>query len=159
MKTTSIKKVLIALDYDPTAEKVAEFGYSLASNVGAEIIIMHVVSLRATYSSLGHITVMGFAGHTEIDPNTDSNIVLNKVAHNFLEKAKQHLNDTTIKTFIADGDTAEAIVRTSKDINADIIVLGSHSKRWLENIIIGSVAEEVLHLSKIPVYIIPTKKN
>lgn len=159
MKTTSIKKVLIALDYDPTAEKVAEFGYSLASSSGAEITIMHVISLKATYSSLGHITVMGFAGQTEIEPNTDSNFVLNKIANNFLEKVKHHLNDTTINTIIADGDTAESIVRTGKDIHADIIVLGSHSKRWLENIILGSVAEEVLHLSKIPLYIIPTKKK
>ena len=158
MKTTTIKKVLIALDYDPTAEKVAELGYLLASSAGAEITIMHVISSRANYISLEHVTVMGFAGHIEIEPIEDNDIGLKKIAHTFLEKVKLHLKDSKIKTFITDGDTAEAIVKEGKDIHADIIVLGSHSKKWLENIIIGSVAEEVLNLSKIPLYIIPTKK-
>ena len=159
MKINSINKILIALDYDPTAEKVAELGYFLASSAGAEITIMHVVSLRESYTSLGHITVMGFAGHTEIEPIIGNDIGLNKIAHNFLEKVKQHLNDESINILIADGNTAEAIVKAGKDICADIIVLGSHSKKWLENILIGSVAEEVIHLSQIPLYIIPTKKN
>jgi len=37
--------------------------------------------------------------------------------------------------------------------------LGTHSQRWLENIIMGSVAEKVLHHTKIPLLIIPTKKH
>ena len=37
--------------------------------------------------------------------------------------------------------------------------MGSHSRRWLENILMGSVAEKVLHHSTIPIFIIPTKKD
>ena len=44
MKTFKMKKVLIALDYDPTAQKVAETGFSLAKTMGAEVILLHVIS-------------------------------------------------------------------------------------------------------------------
>jgi nucleotide-binding universal stress UspA family protein len=37
--------------------------------------------------------------------------------------------------------------------------MGSHSKKWLENIVMGSVTQEVLHQTTIPLYIIPTKKR
>jgi nucleotide-binding universal stress UspA family protein len=51
MKTNKLKKVLIALDYDPTAQKVAETGYSLAKTMGAEVILLHVISDPVYYSS------------------------------------------------------------------------------------------------------------
>jgi len=36
--------------------------------------------------------------------------------------------------------------------------MGSHSQKWLENIIMGSVTKEVLRKTTIPLFIIPTKK-
>jgi len=41
----------------------------------------------------------------------------------------------------------------------DCIVMGSHSQKWLENIIIGSVTQEVLRKTTIPLFIIPTKNR
>jgi nucleotide-binding universal stress UspA family protein len=37
--------------------------------------------------------------------------------------------------------------------------MGSHSRKWLENIVMGSVTEKVLHHTSIPLFIIPTKHN
>jgi nucleotide-binding universal stress UspA family protein len=37
--------------------------------------------------------------------------------------------------------------------------MGSHSQKWLENIIMGSVTEKVLHHTSIPIFIIPTKQK
>ncbi|TFH50172.1 MAG: universal stress protein, partial [Bacteroidia bacterium] len=36
---------------------------------------------------------------------------------------------------------------------------GSHSRKWLENIVMGSVSEKVLRSTSIPLFIIPTKKR
>ena len=38
MKTIRMKKVLIALDYNPTAQKVAEVGFGIAKAMGAESV-------------------------------------------------------------------------------------------------------------------------
>jgi nucleotide-binding universal stress UspA family protein len=35
--------------------------------------------------------------------------------------------------------------------------MGSHSRRWLEKILMGSVTETVLHKTTIPLFIVPTK--
>lgn len=47
-----MKKILIALDYDPTAEKIAETGYALATAMKAEVVLVHVIAEPAYYSSM-----------------------------------------------------------------------------------------------------------
>jgi len=51
------------------------------------------------------------------------------------------------------------ILKTAKDMNVDLIVMGSHSRKWLENIILGSEAQDVLKDTTIPLYIVPTRKH
>jgi nucleotide-binding universal stress UspA family protein len=153
-----MKKVLIALDYDPTAQKVAEQGYSLAKAMGAEVILMHVVNDPTYYTTADFSPIMGYGGFMDIDKFQPTLENLKTASLHFLEKAKHHLGDETIQTTIADGEISDSILKTAKNIHADIIVVGSHSRKWLENIVVGSVAKEVLNNTKIPLYIIPTKK-
>jgi len=42
-----MKKILIALDYHPGAQKVAEAGFSLAKNMGVKTILLHVIGKYA----------------------------------------------------------------------------------------------------------------
>jgi nucleotide-binding universal stress UspA family protein len=155
-----MKKVLIALDYDPTAQKVAEQGFLLAKTMGAEVILLHVISDPEHYASAKHITIMGFAGCSEPVPLKSDSADERKIfAQKFLDKSKEHLGDKIIQTLVAEGDFAESILKAANDLHADIIVMGSHSRKWLQNIVIGSVSEKVLHHTSIPVFIIPTKHN
>ena len=159
MKTNKMKKVLIALDYDPTAQKVAETGFSLAKSMGAEIILLHVISDPVYYSSTEYSPIMGFTGYMDMSPlQLNSVDGLKKASQHFLDKSKQHLGDKAIQTLVKEGDFAESILKTAKDLHVDIIVMGSHSRRWLDEILIGSVTEKVLHHTSIPLFIIPTKK-
>ena len=148
-----MKKVLIALDYDPTSKKVAEQGYKMAKNMGAEVTLLHV-----TVNSFLYTSVYENMGNWQYD-SLDTIALRNAGSRNFLEKAKRHLADTAIQTVMKDGDFAQKILETAKEIKADCIVLGSHSQRWLENILIGSVTEEVLRKTTFPLYIVPTKNQ
>jgi nucleotide-binding universal stress UspA family protein len=160
MKEKIVKKVLIALDYNPTAQKVAEAGYSMAKAMNAEITLLHVISDQVYYSSEEYSPIMGFNGFFETDQIQHTNIdFLKKAALHFLEKTRQHLGDKTIKTMIGEGDYADSILKSAKEIKADIIVIGSHSRKWLENILIGSVTEKVLHNTSLPLFIVPTKQK
>ena len=58
-----MKKILIALDYDPTSQKVAETGFSLAKTMGAEVILMHVMSVPVDYSSMEYSPRLGYTGY------------------------------------------------------------------------------------------------
>jgi len=155
-----MKKVLIALDYDPTAQKVAEAGFSLAKSLKAEVILLHVINESANYSTPGHFPIMGYTGYVDVSPTVlESAEGLRNAALQYLDKTRQHLGDKSIETLVADGGFAETILKSAKEVHADIIVIGSHSQKWLENILMGSVTEEVLKASSIPLYIIPTKKG
>lgn len=154
-----MKKVLIALDYDPSSVKVAEKGYSLAKSMGAEVILMHVISDPVYYSSTEYSPVMGFTNFMDMGAyQFDTVFGIKKAAQYFLDKTKHHLADESIQTIIEEGDTADSILDACKKEKADIIVLGTHSRKWLENILLGSVAESVLKHSTTPLFIIPTKK-
>ncbi|MDA3927480.1 MAG: universal stress protein [Prolixibacteraceae bacterium] len=155
-----MKKVLIALDYDPTAQKVAEVGFLLAKSMGAEVLLVHIITDPVFYTSTEYSPIMGLSGYMKTGQlQLDSLDGLKKAAHYFLNNTKLHLGDTTIQSVIKEGDIAESILITAKDFNADIIVTGTHSRRWLESIIMGSVTEKVLHHSQIPLFIIPTKNH
>jgi nucleotide-binding universal stress UspA family protein len=160
MKTNKLKRVLIALDYDPTAQKVAETGFSVAKAMEAEVILLHVVSDPVYYSSTEYSPIMGFNGFMETAQLQLNNIdSLKNASLHFLNKTKQHLGDKTIQTVVEEGELSETILKTAKELDADIIVMGSHSRRWLDEILIGSVTEKVLHHTTIPLFIIPTKKQ
>jgi len=156
MKTRKMKNVLIALDYDPTAQKVAEVGFAMAKAMGANVTLLHVVVNSAMYAST--INNMG-AWQIETMETMKAMEIFNEASTIFLEKAKRHLASKSIQTIQKEGDFAQKILETADEIKADCIVMGSHSQKWLENILMGSVTEEVLRKSTIPMYIIPTKKR
>jgi len=150
MKTTKMKKVLIAMDYDETSQKVAEVGFSMAQAMHAETILLHVISEQPVYYS----SYM-YMRELRVDIIKD----LKKSTQEFMNKSKKHLGDESIQTILKEGEIAETILNTAKEMNADIIVMGSHSRKWLENIIMGSAAEDVLKTTTLPLFIVPTKKQ
>lgn len=155
-----MKKILIALDYDPTAQKVAETGYTLAKAMHAQAILLHVTSDASYYSSLNYSPIMGFGGFNSVDTvQTDNVEELMRVAQDYLAKTKRHLGDEKIQAIVKSGLFGETILNTASELKADIIVMGTHGRRGLEKILVGSVAENVLHHSSIPLLIIPTKSN
>ncbi len=154
-----MKKILIALDYDPTAQAIAEKGLMLAKAMGAMVTLLHVISDPVYYSSVNYSPIMGFTGYMDMDPSqTDITAEIKEGSLLFLERSKQHLADDSIKTLVTEGNIADSILNTAKEMEADIIVMGSHSRSWLNDILVGSVTEKVLHSSIVPLFIIPTKK-
>ena len=118
-----MKKVLIALDYNPTAQKVAEIGFSMAKSMNAEVILLHVISDPVYYSSTEYSPIMGFNGYMDMGPMQLNSVdELKKASQHFLDKSKQHLGDKTIQTLVKEGDFADSILETAKEVHADIIV-------------------------------------
>lgn len=155
-----MKKVLIALDYDPSAQTVAESGYEMAKSMNAQVVLLHVVSDATYYSSLNYSPIMGFDSFSNLDVvQTEAVVELQDAAREYLDKSRQHLGDPSIETISRGGDFGDTILDVATEINADVIVMGTHSRRGLEKILMGSVAEKVLRRSAVPMFIIPTKKT
>ncbi len=160
LKLNQMKKVLIALDYDPSAKKVAELGYSLSQAMNADVILLHVLADNAYYSILPVSPIMEFGGFENYDFSQMANLNgLKKAAEYYLEKIAGHLGNQSIQIVIEEGDLADSILNTAKHFHANLIVMGSHSRRWLEQVLIGSSTEKVLRQTTIPLLVVPIKEH
>lgn len=154
-----MKKVLIAVDYNANAHDIAEAGYSLAKSMNAEVTLLHVVADYTYYSSLDYSPILGFDSFSNIGAmETDAISGLQNAAGDYLKQMKTRLGDDAIKTVIKDGDTGDAILDIATEMKADVIVMGTHGRRGLDKILMGSVAEKVLRRSSVPMFIIPSKR-
>lgn len=150
-----MKKVIIALDYDPSAEKVAETGYSVAKAMGAEVVLVHVVDEPAYYSSSAYSPIMGFTGFSGPDMLAMDD-GLYKEAKRYLEESKKHLGDDSIEVSVLDGDFTEAVSGIVGTVNADLLVMGTHSRRGIDRLLMGNLAEKMLKHINIPLLAVPT---
>ena len=99
MKKDKITKVLIALDYDVTSKKVAGEGYLLAKSMGAETILLHVISELPVYYSeytYNHEFKVDMLGDLKISTQA------------FLEKVKKHLGDDAVQIVLKEGEIVDA---------------------------------------------------
>lgn len=150
MKPNNINKILIALDFHLSATKVIEAGFAMAKMMNAKVILLHTKIELIDYS-----LIYKKIGSLKLDSLED----LEFAAHNFLEKSKHHVGDDMIQTIVKQGDFAESILKTAKELDIDMIVMGSHSTKWLEEIVMGRITNEFLQQTKIPILIIPTRKQ
>ena len=145
-----MKKILIALDIHPSSQKIIEAGYALAKDMNATVVLLHVridlVNYFLTYKKMSALKL-------------DSIDNFGVTAHDFLEKSKKSPADDMIQVIVKQGDFAEAILKTAKEMDVDIIVMGSHNTQWLEEIVMGRVTDDDLQQTEIPILIIPTRKK
>ena len=155
-----MKKVLIALDYSPSATQVAEAGYELAKSMNADTILLHVVGNPTHYSSSVYAPIMGYGGFVNLD-FLDAKIIglITNESHVYLEHVKKHLKNEFIDMIVKEGNISEMILETAKRLEVDVIVMGAHSQQWLEEVLIGNETKRVLQHSKIPMLIVPVKRE
>ncbi len=148
------------MDYDPTSKEVAEQGFLLAKMMKAEVTLLHVIADETYYSAIEYSPIVGFLGFDNEDVlkmTTEGG--LKKATTHFLEKMKYYLGDDRIEVMVKEGKFAGKILETASELHADIIVMGSHSRGWVEEMLLGSVTEKVLKNTHVPLYIVPIKKH
>jgi nucleotide-binding universal stress UspA family protein len=145
-----MKKVMIALDFHPSAKKILAAGFSMAKSMNAKVVLLHVkidlITYSLTYKKMGSLQL----------ESVDN---LEIAAQNFLDRSLRFVGDDTIQTVVKQGDFAVSILEAAKEMAVDMIVMGSHSTKWLEEIVLGRVTNEVLQHTEIPILIIPTSKT
>jgi nucleotide-binding universal stress UspA family protein len=84
---------------------------------------------------------------------------LRKPAREMVERIAKELQDSGFKAnaVVAVGDVREVILASAAEWNADLIVLGSHGERGIQNLLLGSIAEFVASHARCSVQIVRTK--
>ncbi|HEY8370802.1 MAG TPA: universal stress protein [Thermodesulfobacteriota bacterium] len=140
--------ILVPVDFSPPSERAAEFARSLAVPLGSRMRLLHVVQ--------------GSAPPLGLRPAVYDALL--EARDRVLKEAEQALETLAGRLAAGDGapsvehvviETAEsvgdAIVDEARKAGADLIVIGTHGRRGVERVLLGSVAERVVRRADCPV--------
>ncbi|RZF25682.1 universal stress protein [Paraburkholderia sp. UYCP14C] len=143
-------RILVALDGSNTASRAFDAALTLAAESGAELTPLHVIDVPIiAYDAPG------------FDPCAIQNA--------FIEEGKRIVADAqsrlaargvkgtprTVAASIPGEDVAKRIVAAALEWRTDLIVMGTHGRRGVQRLMLGSVAERVLRGARCPVLMIP----
>jgi len=127
----SIKKIILATDFSEISKDASYNALLLAQTFKAELKALHVFDPSA-WNVPSLATDASVGGPEEARQRGKDN--LEELAKSF---------DLEVETIFAEGDPGHEIVRVAEELNADLVVLGTHGLTGLKRIAIGSVAEFV----------------
>lgn len=147
------RNILVAVDGSPASNRGLAMALALAKDQNATLHVVHVVDQALI--ALG----MGGASYVPAEYVDTLMAALRDQGAKLLRKAeaaaaKQGQKVTTAVIESLGATVAYAILRQARKVHADIIVLGTHGRRGLRRVVLGSDAEAVLRESRVPVLIV-----
>jgi nucleotide-binding universal stress UspA family protein len=152
------QKLLIPLDGSQLAEAVLPYAIELASRCGSKVLLIQVVPL------VGQVAAMGLAGAADMTPVTPPDMeALNEAlaaevrrAELYLQEVAKRLSERNLEVEweIRRGTPAQEIVQCAKDREASLIAISTHGRSGLGRLIFGSVADQVLRQSGLPILLV-----
>lgn len=120
-------------------------------SAGAQLAADHAIAIAKAFDGKVHaMSVDEGAGSEHRDHlRTDSEEVATKATERVAEKAEA--SGVPVTTSVQSGTPEQAIVSYAEESDTDLVVMGTHGRTGLENVIFGSVAEETVRKSSIPV--------
>jgi nucleotide-binding universal stress UspA family protein len=142
----ALKKILVATDLGEASMAALHYGRALATACGATLHLLHVTQdlwLRANGS------VEGYVGLSPEAQDDVERAVRQQTEALLTANDRQRLNAEAVT--ITSHRTAAAIVEYARANRFDLIVMGTHGRRALSRLVMGSVAERVVQTAPCPV--------
>ena len=145
---SAYRKILVAVDGSAPATKGLREAIRLAKSEGARLFIMNVVDEFYAFAPLDGLA-----------PGVDLVPMLREGGEKVLARAKRvadaaKVKSTTVLREMLSGPAADPIVREARKVGADLIVLGTHGRRGVRRMVLGSDAEQVVRLASVPVLLV-----
>lgn len=140
-------KLLVAVDFSSTFEAVIAYASKLGNLLDARIWLLHVaepnpelVGHEAASQELRDLAAKEF--HEE---------------HRKLQQAGDELRKAGLDcvALLIQGGTVTTILGEAEKLGIDMIVVGSHGKDTMKKLFLGSISEDVIKASTIPVLVVP----
>lgn len=130
--------ILVAIDFEKASMKALDVAKELSSKLGAEVMLAHVYQVPMfTYPGLEPALLPTFSA--EIG--------------DAVKKAMSELKEQTgiSKAVLREGEPASELLAIADEVSASMIVMGTHGRKGISHLLLGSVAERVVRQSKVPV--------
>jgi nucleotide-binding universal stress UspA family protein len=140
-----IQKILAPIAFDDSSSASLDYAVRLAKQLGAAVRVAHVYP----------IPVYSFPDGSLIT-SADVAAKLSETAQKNLDgavRARQG-QGVELSSELLTGNPWEEIVKLAKSEQVDLIVMGTHARRGMARALLGSVAEQVLRTSSVPVLVV-----
>jgi nucleotide-binding universal stress UspA family protein len=144
------KTILFATDFSESSEHAFQYALSLATRFESRLGIIHVINEP--------VDLRGFyVPHISFDKLEEE---IEQGAWKMMEKfcRTQTRDYAKVESFVVPGIPYDEIIKKAAEIDADLIVLGTHGRTGLDHVLFGSTAEKVVRKSPIPVMTIRIKE-
>jgi nucleotide-binding universal stress UspA family protein len=145
------RKILVPIDGSPTSNLGLREAIKMAKDQSATLCLLHVVDEM--------IVSQAFDGTMYVTPRYIDEFIaaLQNQGKKVLAKAEKRAKKDAIKCQLCEtvGHTvADVIIEQAKKCRADLIVLGTHGRRGITRLVMGSDAEGVVRATRVPVLLV-----
>lgn len=150
---TRLEHLMVATDFSACSNAALDHAIHLAEKMTARLTLLHIFESPFFYP-----TETPLGAYPEV--------------YQWLQDFKQEevkkldaLRDKIrkeglpVEAIFKEGVPSVEIIQTAKAVGADLIVMGTHGRRGLSHIVMGSVAERVAREAPCPVFIVREKKD
>jgi nucleotide-binding universal stress UspA family protein len=136
------RPILVAVDFEEGSNRALMEARTIAAGLGAPIALVHVyrVPLYA-YPTIEPVPM----------PPPISAVDIQASARDAIAKLAESFGVPPELALVREGDPADEILAAAREIDARMIALGTHGRRGLAHVLLGSVAEQVVRRSSVPV--------
>jgi len=156
--------ILVCIDFSETTEIIIKKATELAAEHAAKLWLIHVTSPDQGFvgyepASLAQAGPLSY----HIETQSNSQPIRNYIAHNLHKKHQQiqHIanlmrqKNLDATALLIQGTTVKTILQKATTLGADMVIIGSHGRSKIYQLLLGSVSEEVIHQAKCPVLVVP----
>ncbi len=141
-----IKKILFPVDLTDNSTKILPYVLSMAEKFDSQIYLVHVVEDIARWGIL-HMPHPSIKTYQQ-EAQEGAEKAMDKLCQKDLQSCPN------FKRLILRGDPATEILRTIESEKIDMVIMGTHGRKGLEHTLFGSVAENVVKKSPVPVTVV-----
>lgn len=140
------KRILVPLEHSPYDETILAHIRKLARHCGASLVLIHVAD--------------GWAARNVKQLNLRESEEMRE-DREYLEQIADSLEADGIaaECVLAAGNPGAEIAEAAVRENCDLIAMSTHGHRFLQDLLYGSVANEVRHISRIPVLLVRAERR
>ena len=144
-------KLLVCVDLSESTEIIVNKIEEITKAIPAKVWLLHNAVPEPDFVDF------------KVDPLAARESLAKKfhVEHRQIQELASRMRKAGVETtaLLVHGATVDTILKEASELEVDIIVVGSHGRGAMYQLLVGSVSEAVLHKSRFPVLVVPTHKR
>jgi nucleotide-binding universal stress UspA family protein len=143
-------RILVPIEESQQCERALALALALAGAHAARVVFCHAVAPPSVMAASGYAeaSLVGAMESADDESGDEARAVLEAAA------ARARASGLEAEIALVEGEPVASIIALAKSHDIDLIVMATHGRRGLERLMVGSVTEEVVRRSDVPVLVV-----